>query len=243
MEKNFEMLESQYADEINGLHRLLQMRSKIEPYENSELQAALNLFVQAKTIRENISKYLLYVKNKCKSLEQVDQYQEDLHNNKLTFLNFKEQSNKRVEELEKDNIELKEKLKERENYLEKISGIADQLIPKFEQNDRKIKDTEQELNLKQAKINKYQMEKQNNEKVYLQQIKILNERIELINYNQQNKDKAIEVQKSKLDDKEDNVDLEREELKAVIEDLSRKLKHFEKTSSLKKELLEMKQND
>lgn len=154
-----------------------------------------------------------------------------MHNAKLHYEKYKLESNRAKIDLETENQELRGKLKERENYLERMSKIADELIPKISKNDQKIMETEQELSLKQARINKYEMERANTDRVYIEQIKILNERIELNGLDLRKKDKTLDGLRVALEDKDETNDLEREELKAVIEDLTRKLKHYEKTSN------------
>jgi hypothetical protein len=149
----------------------------------------------------------------------------------LHYEKYKLESNRAKIDLETENQELRGKLKERENYLERMSKIADELIPKISKNDQKIMETEQELSLKQARINKYEMERANTDRVYIEQIKILNERIELNGLDLRKKDKTLDGLRVALEDKDETNDLEREELKAVIEDLTRKLKHYEKTSN------------
>jgi hypothetical protein len=154
-----------------------------------------------------------------------------LQNAKLHYEKYKLESNRAKIDLETENQELRGKLKERENYLERMSKIADELIPKISKNDQKIMETEQELSLKQARINKYEMERANTDRVYIEQIKILNERIELNGLDLRKKDKTLDGLRVALEDRDETNDLEREELKAVIEDLTRKLKHYEKTSN------------
>lgn len=154
-----------------------------------------------------------------------------MQNAKLHYEKYKLESNRAKIDLETENQELRGKLKERENYLERMSKIADELIPKISKNDQKIMETEQELSLKQARINKYEMERANTDRVYIEQIKILNERIELNGLDLRKKDKTLDGLRVALEDRDETNDLEREELKAVIEDLTRKLKHYEKTSN------------
>jgi hypothetical protein len=149
----------------------------------------------------------------------------------MHYEKYKLESNRAKIDLETENQELRGKLKERENYLERMSKIADELIPKISKNDQKIMETEQELSLKQARINKYEMERANTDRVYIEQIKILNERIELNGLDLRKKDKTLDGLRVALEDRDETNDLEREELKAVIEDLTRKLKHYEKTSN------------
>jgi hypothetical protein len=149
----------------------------------------------------------------------------------LQFEKYKLDSQTAKIDLETENQELRGKLVERENYLERMSKIADELIPKISKNDQKIMETEQELSLKQARINKYEMERANTDRVYIEQIKILNERIELNGLDLRKKDKTLDGLRLALEDRDETNDLEREELKAVIEDLTRKLKHYEKTSN------------
>lgn len=207
------------------------MRSRIEPYETQDLIEAHSLFTQAKEIRENISSFLTAVKAKYSNGRSDDKNLRDLQKAKLQFEKYKLDSQTAKIDLETENQELRGKLVERENYLERMSKIADELIPKISKNDQKIMETEQELSLKQARINKYEMERANTDRVYIEQIKILNERIELNGLDLRKKDKTLDGLRLALEDRDETNDLEREELKAVIEDLTRKLKHYEKTSN------------
>lgn len=107
----------------------------------------------------------------------------------------------------------------------------------------RIKETEEELNLKQAMINKYVMEKDNSERVNSEKIKILNEELDVLNKYIRGKDLTIEELKGKLEESTQNNEIEKGELSAVIEDLTRKLTRFEKTSNLNKQILMSKKED